>query len=147
MLKALKKLISGVQNNDSAEGNQSPQDDQLLATAAAMLLLEVAWADHDVSDNEIQLITQSVERLFKLPTDLIDALVKDARKTHEASVGLYEHTRAINDALAPEDKFELMVALWQLALSDETLHALEEHSVAGTHLPHRTNAAVFDATQ
>ena len=94
-----------------------------------MLLFEVAWADHDMSEEEIALIEESLHKLFDLPQTVIALLVEDARTKHDASVGLYEYTRTINAELEPVEKFELMVALWRLALSDQSLHALEEHAI------------------
>jgi len=104
-------------------------DDQLLASAAAMLLFEVAWADHDMSTDEIALIEESLQKLFDLSAATTEWLVADARAKHEASVGVYEYTRTINESLDAPEKFELMVALWRLAHSDKKLHALEEHAI------------------
>ncbi len=136
MLKTLKEIFQNLQ----ATGDPFPQDEQLLASAAAVLLLEVAWADHDMTDAEVALIEGSLQRLFDLPAQLTRWLVADARERQESSVGLYEYTRVINEALSAEDKYRLMVALWQLALSDDALHALEEHTIRRiselVYLPH-----------
>ena len=129
MLNALKNLISEATSSLASPQTGAQTDDQLLASAAAMLLFEVAWADHDMSEKEIALIETSLQRLFELPQALTESLVADARGKHEQSVGLYEYTRTINEALAADEKFELMVALWRLAQSDDHLHVLEEHAI------------------
>lgn len=127
MLNVIKKLLGGAAAPSGTE--ITADDSQLLASAAAMLLFEVAWADHEMSVDEIALIETSLQNLFDLPAATTQWLVTDARAKHEASVGLYEYTRTINEALDADEKFELMVALWRLAHSDKKLHALEEHAI------------------
>ena len=125
MLNALKKLINSVQD----AGQDGPEDDQLLPLAAAMLLLEVAWADQELADTELNLVEKNLQNLFNLPPELTGSLVKRARAKLDVSVGFYDYTRTINDSFNPEEKFELMVALWRLALSDHNLDAFEEHAI------------------
>jgi len=127
MLNALKELLGSAEKASTAE--LPANEDQLLASAAAMLLFEVAWADHNMSDDEIALIQESLQQLFDLPKSVTQWLVEDARAKHDTSVGLYEYTRTINETLEPQEKFELMIALWRLAHSDKELHALEEHAI------------------
>lgn len=128
MLNALKKLFALDPASGSA-GVSEPDAQHLLPAAAAMLLLEVAWADHNMSDDEITLIEQSLQRLFDLREPFVAQLVNDARAKHNDSVGVYDYTRTLNDALEEEEKFQLLVQLWRLALSDSALHALEEHVI------------------
>lgn len=132
MLNALKKLLAGEQNESRRApltASELPDEDRLIAFAAAMLLFEVAWADHDMADEEIASIKQSLHKLFDLSAENTEWIVNDARAKHEESVGVYEYTRTINEELNAEEKFALIVALWQLANSDQQIEALEEHSI------------------
>ncbi len=132
MLNVLKKLLAGNQTSNSQTSlaaSDLPDEDRLPAFAAAMLLFEVAWADHDMADEEIQSIKRSLHKLFDLSAENTDWIVNDARAKHEESVGLYEYTRTINEELNADEKYALIVALWQLANSDQQLEALEEHSI------------------
>lgn len=126
MLKTLKSLLA---DNLKTSSQNPPADEHLLPAAAAMLLLEVAWADHDMSDAEIELVTTRVRDLFKLDDQLVAEVVADARVRHESSVGVYEYTQTLHAGLDDTEKYALLVALWQLALSDHELHTLEEHSI------------------
>jgi uncharacterized tellurite resistance protein B-like protein len=101
----------------------------LLALAAAALLLEVAWADHDIADAELALIEQHLESEFALSRAEVEELVAESRKAHEASVGLYSYTRTINDNWGEEQKFALVTALWRMALANDGLHHYEEHTI------------------
>ena len=128
MLNALKKLFA-LDSVVGRSGVSEPDEKHLLPAAAAMLLLEVAWADHNMSDDEIALIEQSLQQLFDLREPFVAQLVNDAREKHHESVGVYDYTRTINEALDEEEKFQLLVQLWRLALSDSALHAIEEHVI------------------
>lgn len=103
--------------------------DTLLPLAAAVLYLEVAWADHDISEDEVQLFSTALAEQFDLAPDELQLIVRESRAQHEASVGLYRFTRVINDAWDEESKFQLIVKLWELAYSDDELHSYEEHTI------------------
>jgi uncharacterized tellurite resistance protein B-like protein len=102
---------------------------ELLPLAAAVLYLEVAWADHDIADEEMDLIGSILTQQFDLPPEELHIIVTESRAQHESSVGLYRFTRIINDAWDEEAKYQLVVKLWQLAFSDHKLHSFEEHTI------------------
>lgn len=130
MLNALKNLFTlDPAGANRLTGVEEPSAEHMLPAAAAMLLLEVAWADHNMSDDEIARIEQSLKQLFELSDPFVTQLINDARAKHDESVGVYDYTRTINDALNEDEKFQLLVQLWRLALSDQDLHALEEHVI------------------
>ena len=102
---------------------------QLLPLAAAVLYLEVAWADHDIADEEMDLIGRTLAEQFDLPADELEIIISESRAQHDSSVGLYRFTRIINDAWDEESKYQLIVKLWELAYSDSVLHSFEEHTI------------------
>ncbi|MFP6814497.1 MAG: TerB family tellurite resistance protein [Pseudomonadales bacterium] len=102
---------------------------ELLPLAAAVLYLEVAWADHDIAQEELELIGETLSEQFDLPPEELKIIVSESRAQQESSVGMYRFTRIINDAWGEDAKYELVVKLWQLAYSDSNLHAFEEHTI------------------
>tara|TARA_Y100001933_G_scaffold264650_1_gene331473 strand:- start:3912 stop:4385 length:474 start_codon:yes stop_codon:yes gene_type:complete len=121
----LGRLLDKLKAPETAE--ESP--DHLLALAAAALLLEVAWADHDIADDELTLIETQLREQFGLTDSEVQALVAASREAHQDSVGVYGYTRTINEAFDEARKFELVTALWRLALADDGLHRYEEHTI------------------
>jgi uncharacterized tellurite resistance protein B-like protein len=115
--------------NRLTQPEQEPEPEGLVALAAAALLLEVAWADHVISDEELALIEQHLQTQFGLSQAEVDELVEESRREHEASVGLYSYTRTINEAWNEERKFALVTALWRLAMANDELHRYEEHTI------------------
>ena len=120
ILKLFKRLTEPAAESD-------PQ--RLVALAAAALLLEVSWADHDISDAELAGIARALQRTFGLGESETAELLDQSRQEHAESVGVYGYTRAINENWDEPAKFELVVALWQLALSDDDLNSHEEHVI------------------
>jgi len=111
-------------------GSSSESSTQnLTAIAAATLLLEVAWADHHIADEELRSIRRSLTKLFDLDLQTIDTIIEDARARQDESVGLFSFTRTITEAWDEPDRFQLVVAMWELALEDESLHRFEEHMI------------------
>lgn len=106
-----------------------PDPVHLQALAAAALLLEVAWADHDIADQEIELIERQLREQFDLSAEETGELIAQSRQDHENSVGLYSYTRTINDAWSEPQKFDLVTTLWRLALADAGLDHYEEHTI------------------
>lgn len=99
------------------------------AFAAAMLLLEVAWADHDIASSEIDAASRGIARLFGLTSDATHAIIARARREHANSTSIYPFTRELNAELAPVAKRELVSMLWRLAYTDAVLTGYEEHAI------------------
>jgi uncharacterized tellurite resistance protein B-like protein len=106
-----------------------PDPAQLVSLAAAALLLEVAWADHDVSDRELELIAAELTRKFGLGAAEVAELIEESRRDHAESVGVHQYTRVINAAWDESRRFELVLALWRLAFANDELHRYEEHTI------------------
>ncbi len=100
-----------------------------LAYAAAMLLFEVAWADHEITPQELARIDASLQCLFGVSPGTAERLAERARMDHVDATSMYPFTRKVKDALPAHERYELMVALWQLALADENLGTYEESAI------------------
>ncbi len=100
-----------------------------LPLAAAMLLFEVAWADHDISSQEIDRIDASLQSLFGVSHGVAERLAEQARVEHVKATSIYPFAREVREALDADERYQLMVALWQLALADELLATYEESAI------------------
>ena len=135
-------MFSKLASRFARDFSASPVDERyVVAHAAAMLLFEVAWADHEILPEEIARVDVSLQALFGLPAGVAQDLAKQARSAHADATSIYPFTREVNDCLSAEERYRLMVALWQLALVDEAIAAHEEASIrniAGLlHISHR----------
>ena len=91
-----------------------------------MLLLEVAWADHEVTADELLQVKASLRLLYALTDGAADQLIAEARAAHSTATSIYPFTRALNDSLSPEERVELVTALWRLAYCDTQLDRYED---------------------
>jgi uncharacterized tellurite resistance protein B-like protein len=115
-------------------------DGTAVPMAATMLLLEVAWADHDIRDEELELIRSAVTKLFDLPAQLLEDVVARAHADHRTETSLYPFARVLNEALTLEEKAALLTELWRLAYADDIADKYEEHRIRHIadllHVPH-----------
>ena len=109
-----------------------PAKDEPSATvelAAAVLLVEVACADHQVSAAETAAMERALSATFSLSAGDVKALLAQSRDEHRDSVGLQRFTRTIVEAWPLERRCDLVVQLWRLAYSDAELDKYEEAAI------------------
>jgi len=94
--------------------------------AAAALLVEAAMADGIEAPVEIAVIGRLVRDRFGLDAETARAVVDAGRVNAHGSADLVRHTRALKQALEPEDRVEILMALWQVVLADDTLDGYED---------------------
>lgn len=108
---------------------EEDSDEQQVALAAAMLLLEVAWVDHEIEHRELDAIRTSLNQLYAIPASQADAVIEEARIEHERSVGVHEFTRSLNEQLSIEERRQLVVCLWRLNEFDGSSFHQEENAI------------------
>ena len=85
--------------------------DEAAPMAAAMLLLEVAWADQNITDAELEATRDAVQSMFGLSREQVQALVDRAKAEHDTAISMYPFTRAVNESLSMDDKRHLILLL------------------------------------
>lgn len=108
-----------------------PEEDTTVSPelAAAALMFEVIWADHDIGEKEIDIMRHHLGQVFGTDSHRVDELVSASRILHEESVGLQPFTRCLNEILEQETKYEVVLCLWKIAFADNHLDSLEEHMI------------------
>mgnify|MGYP003329225853 CR=1 FL=1 len=109
------------------EPNQSYEVDPIVASLT--LMLEVAWADQDISNDEKQVILVALKETFEQTTDEAEDLFEKAVSLHKDSVGSYHYTKLINEQFSYEHKKEIIFMLWQIADSDQHIDQWEEYTI------------------
>ena len=98
-------------------------------TAAMVLMLEVAWSDHNIEIAEEQTILMAIQTRFDLTEQEAKNRLIDAKALHRESVGSYEFTTLINNQLSYEEKTQIIQTLWQISNSDQNIDQWEEHAI------------------
>lgn len=119
----LKKLVDQVSSTtDSSSENPLP-------LAATALLFEIAFADRSVEATERAQIRRTVAEIFPEAEATLDSLLAEAEAGYEERVGVQSLTRALTEHWSEAERYALVVAMWRVALADETLDAFEEHRI------------------
>ena len=98
-------------------------------TAAMVLMLEVAWSDHNIEIAEEQTILMAIQTSFDLTEQEAKNRLIDAKALHHESVGSYEFTTLINNQLSYEEKTQIIQTLWKISNSDQHIDQWEEHAI------------------
>ncbi len=126
MLKSIKEFFENSFSTDKK--NQVPIEEQL-NLAAATLLVEISYADMDISEKERALLKKILQQRFLLSQELVEQLIKIAEQDVRESNSVYEVTRIINTYFEKEEKYKLVQAMWEIALIDNELDIYEESMI------------------
>ena len=115
-------LFKGVGTPEEENGLDVP-------LAAATLMMEVSWANHTISNEEMEVSTKKLSEIFSLDDHQANALLEEGKILMNESVGLQQFTTLLNENLAADQKFSIVLALWEVAREDDSIDALEEHQI------------------
>ena len=125
MLSSLRKLFS---REDEVTDNAALDP----ALAAAALMFEVIWADHEISQSELATAKVLLKQMFSVEEKTLMSIVTDAEERLSESVGVHAYTTFLNESMSEEEKFLVVTALWQIALAEDGIDVMEEHSIRKT---------------
>ncbi len=97
-----------------------------LRFATAVLLVDVARADHVFEESEFDRLLQLIEAHFELTPEQAAALVNAASETAEDMVSLHEFTQILHKHLDENEKARIVSLLWQIAYADSRLDKYED---------------------
>lgn len=112
-----------------AGGSSVPLSHDQKHLAVAALLIEVAMADHIFDERELATLELHLQQKFAIPAARIRELTELAREESAQATSLHQFTQLIHEHCTPTEKFELLVAMWELALSDQELSKYEEYVI------------------
>lgn len=108
---------------------EAPAREDQLRLAGALLLFEVAKADHSLAEAELLRLRSVLAERWRLPEDELEALMRLCEQESELVTSLHEQVALINDSYSSEQKVALMLAMWQVAYADGEVHHHEEHVI------------------
>ena len=142
MLSTLKNLPSGKSAITNAENELDTE------TVAAALIFEVVRADGDIADAEMQSLTQILEQDFQINTKEIEATLSTAHQVSKETISVQHLTSKINQQWSNQDRQNLLVQLWRIAMADDHIDSHERHiirRIAG--LLYLTEAQIYSAKE
>ena len=126
LIDAIKRLVARDAPPDEAMTAATPPVDPL-HLAACVLLLDVAHADGEFSDEERRHIEGVLERHFSLPPNAGRALMELADKERRNAVDHFKFTRQLQANYDTGQKMVLAEIMWGVVLADGTVSDHEHY--------------------
>ncbi len=101
-------------------------DENALARAAAVVLLEMAAADDQFEAAELDMVQTAIQAAFELSGAELQDLMSEAKSLREDSVSLHDFTRSLRTGLSREERASLVGWMWKVAYSDGNVDRFEE---------------------
>jgi uncharacterized tellurite resistance protein B-like protein len=101
----------------------------LVSRAAAALLIEVTRADYADDPRELEAVRDALRATFLLEEKELDELMEMADSEATEATSSYDFTRLVNEHFGPNQKLDLIYAMWQVAYADDDLDKYEEHLI------------------
>jgi uncharacterized tellurite resistance protein B-like protein len=125
-------MLSAIKSFFSSSMNPAPEADQAEASkdirlAACALLLELANADDEFTDDEQQHLESAVRRQFGLDAAEAEKLLDLAQQAREEAVDLWQFTNLIAENYSTGQKMVLAEVMWGLVYSDGDLASKEDY--------------------
>jgi len=127
MFEKLKSLLTqGREKNPMNTNPDSSIQASKIQIAATVLMVEMANSDGNISEEEFESITNSVNNVLKIEKEKVEELIKISKEELKESVSLYEFGGVINENLLHNEKIELLDQLWRIIYSDNKLDKYED---------------------
>jgi uncharacterized tellurite resistance protein B-like protein len=112
--------VTAVPDSDGADREAA------LRLATAVLMIDVARADHVFEESEFDSMLQLIESHFELSPEQAAALVNAAGEKADDMVSLFEFTQRLHKHLDEQEKARIVSLLWQVAYADGQLDKYED---------------------
>jgi uncharacterized tellurite resistance protein B-like protein len=125
----IKRLIASVVEAISAKEEAAGDREAALRLATAVLMVDVARADHVFEESEFNRLLKLIESHFDLTPEQSAELVNAANEKAEQLVSVHEFTQMLHEHLSEEEKARIVSLLWQVAYADGRLDKYEDSLV------------------
>lgn len=124
-----KLFVQVIESISITESNTAVDRDAALRLATAVLMIDVARADHVFDENEFDRVLQLVEQHFGLSPEEAAELVNSASDQADDLVSVHEFTALLHEHLDENEKARIIGMLWDIAYADGQLDKYEDSLV------------------
>jgi len=128
----IKRIFVQVVEAFSTTGKTSTSNEDreaALRMATAVLMLDVARADHVFEESEFDRVLKLVELHFGLEPEEAAELINEADDQAENLTSLHDFTQLLHQHLSEDEKARIVSLLWQIAYADGQLDKYEDSLV------------------
>jgi uncharacterized tellurite resistance protein B-like protein len=124
----LETVATAIKSTPSTESETTDRD-AALRLATAVLMVEVARADHVFEESELVRMLELIESHFGLSREDAADLIDSADEAAEDIVHLHDFTQLLHKHLTESEKARIIGLLWQVAYADGRLDKYEDSLV------------------
>ena len=122
MLQSLRNIFAGDQILDAETDNTE-------IDILSGLMIEAANTDGEISQEELNKISDSLINVFKEDPKTVEISLTKAFENKDNSKSLYYYTSKLNKTLSNENKIKLIEVLWEIILADNEIHDFETNLI------------------
>ena len=122
MLQSLKNIFAA---NQSVNIEINIKEIDLLSG----LMIEAANTDGEVTQEELNKISNSLINVFKEEPNVVEESLTKAFENKDNSKSLYYYTSKLNKSYTDEQKIQLIEVLWEIILADNKVHDFETNLI------------------
>jgi uncharacterized tellurite resistance protein B-like protein len=129
MIKTIyEKVVTVLSTPPSAE-REAAERESAIRLATAVLMVDVARADHVFEESEFESVLRLIEKHFDLEPEQAAQLVNEAGDVADDLVTIQQFTRRLHEHLDEREKLRIIALLWQVAFADGRLDKYENSLV------------------
>lgn len=137
------QVVDAIRADDRDEAGTKDRE-HMLRMATAVLMIDVARADHVFSEDELNDVLKLIEKHFGLDAEDAAQLFNAANERAEDLTSLHEFTQLLHNNLDENEKAAIVSLLWRIAYADGELDKFEDSLVLKiSDLLHVTRARVM----
>ena len=93
------------------------------------LMLMVASADNNISNNEIEIIKKIITDFFKINEEISKEIISKSYNIIDEATDIYQIASFINKSFDKEEKIRLIYSTFKIAYSNKKFHYMERHLI------------------
>ena len=129
MIKKLYDKVVKVLSKQPSAGREAAEREKALRLATAVLMVDVARADHVFDETELESVLLLIQKHFGLDSEQAADLVDEAGDVAEDLVTVQHFTRRLHENLEEDEKARIVELLWKVAYADGRLDRYENSLV------------------
>ena len=125
--KLLDQVADAISSTQTREDGESREEAIRMATA--VLMIDVARADHVFEESEFESVLQLIESHFNIGPEAAVEIFNEANEEAEDLTSLHEFTQLLHANLDEAEKSRVVALLWRIAYADGRLDKYEDSLV------------------
>ncbi len=125
--KILDQVAGAISSTQSREDGESREEAIRMATA--VLMIDVARADHVFEETEFESVLELIEGHFNISPEAAVEIFNEANEEAEDLTSLHEFTQLLHGNLDEAEKSRIVALLWRIAYADGRLDKYEDSLV------------------